>query len=59
MGKLPKRKYIRLAPEVYANPHEIFFLTIDALERGQYFTVPEPKFVTKGARFSLSLLESV
>jgi putative transposase len=41
MDTLPKRKYIRLAPEIYANPHEIFFLTIDAFERRQYFTVPE------------------
>jgi hypothetical protein len=41
MDTLAKRKYIRLAPEVYANPHETFFLTIDALKRREYFTVPD------------------
>jgi putative transposase len=37
MDALPERKYIRLAPEIYANPDELFFLTIDAHERRSYF----------------------
>jgi putative transposase len=41
MDTLPRRKPIRLAPEIYANPHEVFFLTIDALERRPYFTDPQ------------------
>ncbi|HUU14167.1 MAG TPA: transposase [Terriglobia bacterium] len=37
MDALPKRKYIRLPPEAYANPANAFYITIDALGRRRFF----------------------
>jgi REP element-mobilizing transposase RayT len=39
--ELPKRKYIRLAPEMYANPAHVFSITIDAVKRERHFIRPE------------------
>ncbi len=33
----PKRKYIRLPLEAYANPSSVFFVTLDALKRQRFF----------------------
>jgi REP element-mobilizing transposase RayT len=38
MNELPRRKYIRLPPEAYANPAHVFYLTIDALLRQRFFS---------------------
>jgi REP-associated tyrosine transposase len=35
--KFPRRKQIRLPPEAYANPANVFFITIDALRRQRFF----------------------
>lgn len=37
---LPKRKYIRLPREAYANPASTFNITIDALDRRHHFDIP-------------------
>ena len=37
---LPKRKYIRLPLEAYANPASVFNITIDAHRRERYFDLP-------------------
>ncbi len=37
MDPLPKRKYIRLALESYANPASVFFVTVDTLNRQRLF----------------------
>ena len=39
--ELPKRKYIRLPLEMYANPAHVFSITIDALNRERCFILPE------------------
>ena len=37
----PKRKYIRLPAEAYANPASVFFITIDADRRQRFFADEE------------------
>lgn len=37
MEKLPKRKCIRLPPQAYANPANLFYITIDTLHRQRFF----------------------
>jgi putative transposase len=50
MEWLPKRKCIRLPPEVYANPANVFYITMDAVGRRHLFV---------GGRFNREVVEQL
>jgi putative transposase len=50
MESLPKRKYIRLPPEAYANPANVFYITMDAAGRRRLFV---------GGKFNKEVVEQL